>query len=164
VKNIICNELYLRYFEFAPKMLKRMTYEQLKANPYCLKKVELLTSTRLNTAIGMCYPTKRRIVVNENYFLTWPSYLPYTLYHEMVHLFLYDIQQPWGHTKEFYAIMEDFPSHIYPIDPNVHIHERHAKAGRKLKNQRSMEVAAQESLSQYVERVFGELKLGGDPK
>ena len=149
------NELYMRFIEFAPILLKHLRYEELKSRPDCLRNVSLQLSVRQVRAVGMCYPEKRKIVLNQNYFLKNPQYLPYTLYHELVHLFLFDAGRPWGHTKEFYLLMEDFPVHKHPLDPNVHIHEQRAHAGAALKRKKDSEISQLETLSQFIERVFG---------
>ena len=149
------NALHQRYFEFAPLLLRHLTYEELKARPNVLKGVGLELSPRMERALGMCYPEKRRIALNEPYFLRNPDYLAYTLYHETVHMFLFDAGRPWGHTREFYALMEEFPRHQHTVDPNVHIHMRSAKAGKRLKRSRDEQKAQEETLSEFVKRMFG---------
>jgi|GEM_PF-4010316 len=149
------NALYQRFFEFAPTLLRHLTYDELKTRPQVLRSVGLELSPRMERALGMCYPEKRRIALNGPYFIRNPDYLAYTLYHEMVHMFLYDAGRPWGHTREFYALMEEFPRTQHKIDPNVHIHMRSARAGKRLKTSRDEQKAQEETLSDFVKRMFG---------
>ncbi len=153
----LLNASHLCFFEFAPRLLRHLTYEELKTKPSVLKNVGVEFSGRMARALGMCYPERRRIALNEPYFLKNPCYLPYTLYHEMVHMFLFDAGRPWGHTREFYSLMEEFPSTKYPADPNVHIHMRQARAGKRQKQARDDEKAQEETLSGFIARVFGGL-------
>jgi SprT-like family len=154
----LLNTMQLCFFEFAPRLIRHLTYEELKTRPQVLKNVGLDLSTRMARALGMCYPERRRIALNEPYFLKNPRYLPYTLYHEMVHMFLYDAGRPWGHTREFYALMEEFPSEKYPTDPNVHIHGRQARSGKRQKQQKDEVKAQEETMTAFIARVFGSLK------
>ena len=151
------NAMQLCYFEFAPRLVRHLTYDELTSKPGVLKNVGLDLSERMQRALGMCYPERRRIALNEPYFLNNPRYLAYTVYHEMVHMFLYDAGRPWGHTREFYALMEEFPSEKYPPDPNVHIHGRQARAGKRQKQSKDDEKASEETLSSFIARVFGSL-------
>lgn len=152
------NTSQLCYFEFAPRLLRQLTYEEITTRPHVLKNVGLDFSERMARALGMCYPERRRIALNAPYFHQNPHYLPYTLYHEMVHMFLFDAGRPWGHTREFYALMEEFPASKYPTDPNVHIHMRRAVAGKREKQVRDAQKNQEEALSSFIARVFGGLK------
>jgi predicted SprT family Zn-dependent metalloprotease len=149
------NQMQMRFFDFSPRLTRRLTCEELLANPRALKDVTLNLSPRMGNTLGMCYPERRRIALNEDYFLREPRYLPYTLHHEMVHLFLWDAGRDWGHTREFYALMEEFPADLYPADPNVHVHARQARAGARDARSREEERAREETLTAFVARVFG---------
>ena len=151
------NQMQMRFFEFAPRLARRLTFEELRARPRVLKDVVLDLSSRMGNTLGMCYPERRRIALNEEYFLRDPRYLPFTLHHEMVHMFLWDAGRDWGHTREFYALMEEFPAERYPVDPNVHVHARQARAGARDAREREEERGREETLSAFVARVFGKL-------
>lgn len=150
------NEMQMRFFEFAPRLARRLTLEELRARPRVLKDVDLELSPRMGATLGMCYPERRRIALNEGYFLREPRYLAYTLHHEMVHMFLWDAGRDWGHTREFYALMAEFPADRHPVDLNVHVHARQARAGARDAREREEGLRREETLSAFVARVFGD--------
>jgi predicted SprT family Zn-dependent metalloprotease len=155
-KEFLQNELMSTYLAFAPLLLKHRSFEEVQKFPRALRDVDFALSDRMAHTLGMCYAHKRRLVFNENYFSLNPHLLPYTLFHELVHLFLFDLKKPWGHTKEFYALMEEFPHERYSVDTKVHIHMKAAAAGKKLKSSKDAEAKQQEALSQVLSRMFGD--------
>lgn len=86
--------------------------------------VELDFSNRLKNKMGMAYLFEGKIKLNAPYFLRDPRLLPYTLFHELVHLWLYDSYLDPGHTWRFYEKMKTFESTGLPVDRDVHIHKR----------------------------------------
>lgn len=127
---ILKNRAQMLYFELAPILLKQAKPEGDELRKIALKNVVIDFSQRMGSTLGLCYPETRKIHLNFEYFSKKTSYLPYTLYHEMVHQFLFDMKKPWHHTTEFYFLMGLFPN-CYARDPNVHIHMRQAQAGIK---------------------------------
>jgi predicted SprT family Zn-dependent metalloprotease len=86
--------------------------------------VEVKFSRRLKNKLGQAELFSHVITLNEDYFGNDPRLLPYSLYHELVHLWLYDCHLDPGHTRRFYRKMGDFFATGLPIDPDVHIHKR----------------------------------------
>jgi predicted SprT family Zn-dependent metalloprotease len=85
-------------------------------------KVEL--SKKMEQKIGLSYLFERVIRLNLKHFSNNPSHLPYTLFHEMTHVWLYDCDLDPNHTWRFYRKMEEFSICGLPVDPAVHIHTR----------------------------------------
>lgn len=85
---------------------------------------------RMRQKLGLAYLFEHKIRLNQAYFAKDPSLLPYTLFHEMTHLWLYDCLLDPGHTRRFYNKMQEFESTGLCIDPDVHIHVRVAPEGK----------------------------------
>jgi predicted SprT family Zn-dependent metalloprotease len=149
------NKLYL---EFAPALLAKRTEREKFEFPDCLRRVEFALSGRMERALGLCYPTKRLIKINSSYFASRLVFLPYTVFHELIHLFLYDLNHPWGHTAEFYALMECFPLEKYMKDPNVHIHEKQEERGKKVKANADSELQQKIDFEEYFARFHEQFK------
>jgi predicted SprT family Zn-dependent metalloprotease len=81
-------------------------------------------SRRMTSKIGLALLFENKIRLSESYFLEHPHYLPYTIFHEMTHLWLYHGGHDPGHTRRFYRKMLEFESTGYLVDPEVHIHTR----------------------------------------
>jgi predicted SprT family Zn-dependent metalloprotease len=92
--------------------------------------VEIEFTKRMRQKLGLAYLFEHKIRLNLAYFAKDPSLLPYTLFHEMTHLWLYDCLLDPGHTRRFYNKMREFESTGLPIDPDVHIHVRVAPEGK----------------------------------
>jgi predicted SprT family Zn-dependent metalloprotease len=92
--------------------------------------VEIELTSRMRQKLGLAYLFEHKIRLNEAYFASDPSLLPYTLFHEMTHLWLYDCLYDPGHTRRFYNKMAEFEQTGLPIDPDVHIHTRVAPEGK----------------------------------
>ena len=69
---------------------------------------------RMKRKLGVADMSKHEIRLNKNYFLKDPKLLPYTLFHEMVHLWLFDCYLDPGHTKRFYQKMKHFEKQAFP--------------------------------------------------
>jgi predicted SprT family Zn-dependent metalloprotease len=80
--------------------------------------------------LGLAFLFEGKIRLNLTYFISDPSLLPYTLFHEMTHMWLYDCLLDPGHTQRFYNKMREFEATGLPIDPDVHIHTRVAAEGK----------------------------------
>ena len=87
-------------------------------------------SSRMRQKLGLAYLFEHKIRLNLDYFSADPALLPYTLFHEMTHLWLYDCMLDPGHTQRFYKKMSEFESTGLPVDPDVHIHSRVAAEGK----------------------------------
>lgn len=87
-------------------------------------------SSRMRYKLGQAELFTHTIKLNQNYFLKDPRLLPYSLFHELVHLWLYDCHMDPGHTKRFYQKMAEFEATGLPEDPDVHIHTRLASEAR----------------------------------
>ncbi len=81
-------------------------------------------SSRMKSKMGLTYLFEQKIRLNRNYFAYHPEMIPYTLYHEMTHLWLYNCRLDPGHTRRFYEKMAEFKNTGCPVDPKVHIHKR----------------------------------------
>jgi hypothetical protein len=92
--------------------------------------VQIHVTKRLKQRLGLAFLFERTIKLNQDYFSDDPNLLPYTLFHEMVHLWLYDCHLDPGHTQRFYNKMKEFERTELPIDESVHIHSRVAKEGK----------------------------------
>lgn len=79
---------------------------------------------RMTQKLGLALLFEHKIRLNETYFSGDPALLPYTLFHEMIHLWLYDCHFDPGHTKRFYVKMDEFRATGLPIDETVHVHSR----------------------------------------
>ena len=86
--------------------------------------IEIELSKRLRNRLGCADLFRRRITLNQKYFEKDARLLPYSLFHEMVHLWLYDCYLDPGHTRRFYQKMDQFRVTRLPLDPDVHIHSR----------------------------------------
>ena len=78
----------------------------------------------MKSKLGLAYMFEQKIILNEEYFSQYPQLLPYTLFHEMTHLWLYSCLLDPSHTKRFYNKMKEFEGTRLPIDSQVHIHSR----------------------------------------
>lgn len=74
---------------------------------------------KLRSKLGITLLFDRKIFLNECYFSLYPERLPYTLYHELTHLWLYDSFYDPNHTPRFYKKMREFYRTRYPIDLEV---------------------------------------------
>jgi predicted SprT family Zn-dependent metalloprotease len=92
--------------------------------------VEIEFTLRMRQKLGLAYLFEHKIRLNQAYFAKDPSLLPYTLFHEMTHLWLYDCFLDPGHTHRFYNKMAEFQSTGLLVDPDVHIHTRVAPEGK----------------------------------
>jgi predicted SprT family Zn-dependent metalloprotease len=84
---------------------------------------------RMKRKLGLADMPKHEIRLNKSYFLNDPKLLPYTLFHEMIHLWLFDCYLDPGHTRRFYLKMSQFEKTALPIDQAVHIHSRLSAEG-----------------------------------
>ncbi len=85
-------------------------------------KIEL--SKKMEQKLGLSYLFERMIRLNLKHFINNTKYLPYTLFHEMTHLWLYDCDLDPNHTWRFYRKMDEFSVSGLPVDPSVHVHRR----------------------------------------
>ncbi len=92
--------------------------------------VEIEFTARMRQKLGLAYLFEHKIRLNLTYFANDPSLLPYTLFHEMTHIWLYDCLLDPGHTARFYKKMREFEWTSLPVDPDVHIHTRLAPEGK----------------------------------
>lgn len=53
-------------------------------------------------------PGKRPVIRLSQKLCDTPKEIAHTLYHEMVHFWLYSIGKPWGHTRAFHKKMKEF--------------------------------------------------------
>jgi predicted SprT family Zn-dependent metalloprotease len=113
-------DYYLRFLPF----FKNQTEGSINAG------VEIEFTGRMRQKLGLAYLFEHKIRLNQAYFASDPSLLPYTLFHEMTHLWLYDCLLDPGHTRRFYNKMAEFELTGLPIDPDVHIHSRVAPEGK----------------------------------
>ena len=81
-------------------------------------------SKKMTSKIGLALLFENKIRLSELYFLDHPYYLPYALFHEMTHLWLYHCGLDPGHNRRFYQKMSEFSETGYLVDPEVHIHTR----------------------------------------
>jgi predicted SprT family Zn-dependent metalloprotease len=86
-------------------------------------------SRRMKNKIGLAVLFENKIRLNLGYFAVNPQFLPYALFHEMTHLWLYHLGHDPGHTQRFYQKMLEFERTGYRVDPEVHIHTRLAVEG-----------------------------------
>ncbi len=84
-------------------------------------------SMRMKRKLGLAFLFDHKIRLNLPYFANDPSLIPYTLFHELTHIWLYDCHLDPGHTWRFYKKMQEFSFTGYPIDPEVHLHTRIAE-------------------------------------
>lgn len=113
--------------------LRRFAYDfYLKFLPYFRNQPEgsmelgigIEVTKRMKSKLGLAYMFERRIMLNENYFSENPALLPYTLFHEMTHMWLYSCMLDPGHTLRFYNKMNEFSATGLPVDAEVHIHTK----------------------------------------
>ena len=81
-------------------------------------------SSRMKTKMGLTYLFEQKIRLNESYFAQFPKMIPYTLFHEMTHLWLYNCRLDPGHTQKFYKKMEQFSFTGFAVDERVYVHKR----------------------------------------
>ena len=93
-------------------------------------KVEIEFTPRMRQKLGLAYLFEHRIRLNQTYFASEAALMPYTLFHEMTHLWLYDCMLDPGHTRRFYKKMAEFTATGFAIDPDVHVHTRIAAEGK----------------------------------
>jgi predicted SprT family Zn-dependent metalloprotease len=86
-------------------------------------------SNKMKNKVGLAVLFENKIRLSMSYFANSPQLLPYTLFHEMTHLWLYHSGFDPGHTKRFYQKMLEFRETGYMIDPEVHVHTRLAGEG-----------------------------------
>ena len=82
---------------------------------------------KMRQRLGLAVLFEHQVRLNEVYFAKQPRLLPYTLFHELTHLWLYDCERDPGHTVGFYRKMQDFLATGLPVDTEVHIHTRKAQ-------------------------------------
>lgn len=92
--------------------------------------ITLQLSAKMKQKLGLAFLFEHKIRLNLSYFRKDPSLLPYTLFHEMTHMWLYDCMLDPGHTKRFYNKMAEFQETGLAIDPEVHVHRRIAPEGK----------------------------------
>lgn len=81
-------------------------------------------TTRMKHVLGQANLFENRVRLNERYFAREPALLPYTLFHELIHLWLYNCFLDPGHTERFYRKMDTFRATGLPMDHGVYIHQR----------------------------------------
>lgn len=111
------------YFRFLP-------YFRNQPEGSLVTGVEIEFTTRMRQKLGLAYLFEHKIRLNQAYFAKDPSLLPYTLFHELTHLWLYDCLLDPGHTRRFYNKMAEFETTGLPVDRDVHIHTRVAPEGK----------------------------------
>ncbi len=84
-------------------------------------------SLKMRKKLGLAFLFENRIRLNQLYFAQDSSLLPYTLFHELTHLWLYNCHLDPSHTWRFYQKMQEFSFTSYPVDPDVHQHTRIAE-------------------------------------
>lgn len=141
------NEAFKLYIEFSALLIAKANLT-LSENAHVLRNIEIDFSVKTKRALGICYPDKRKITLNLNYFLRYPDMLAYTVFHECIHQFLFDLKRPWHHTQEFYKFMSFFPVSRYPEDKKVYIHQRSYSAAKK---ERLIEDSISEVLAKVME-------------
>lgn len=87
-------------------------------------------STKMQKQLGASLLFERKIRLNQKYFSKDPRLLPYTLFHEMVHIWLYDNNYDPSHTNRFYNKLNEFRQTGLPIDSNVYVHSKIKKEAR----------------------------------
>lgn len=92
--------------------------------------ITLQLSGKMKQKLGLAFLFEHKIRLNLSYFRKDPSLLPYTLFHEMTHIWLYDCMLDPGHTQRFYNKMAEFQATGLAIDPDVHVHRRIAPEGK----------------------------------
>ncbi len=92
--------------------------------------LEIKYSAKMKHKLGLADLFNHNIRLNYNYFRKDPALLPYTLFHEMIHIWLYNCDLDPGHTRRFYFKMKFFEATKLPIDQKVHIHKRVASEAK----------------------------------
>jgi predicted SprT family Zn-dependent metalloprotease len=87
-----------------------------------LSGVALDLTKKLKHKLGVAHMFLHKISLNEAYFADDPRLLPYTLFHEMTHLWLYNCLLDPGHTRRFQRKMREFIRTKLPFDQSVHVH------------------------------------------
>lgn len=108
---------YEYYFRFLPFFVNQ---EEGSIKP----NIRIDFSSRMKKKLGLTFLFERLIRLNYNYFCYSPINLPYTIFHEMTHIWLYDCNLDPSHTWRFYKKMEEFSVCMLPIDPAAHVHTR----------------------------------------
>lgn|GEM_PF-1261417 len=85
---------------------------------------------KMRLKLGLAYLFEHKIKLNQDYFAREPRLLPYTLFHELTHIWLYDCMLDPSHTRRFYAKMAEFGETGLPVDPDVHVHSRVASEAK----------------------------------
>ena len=88
--------------------------------------IEIILSNKMKRRLGSADLCSHQIHLNGKYFRSKPKLLPYTIFHEMTHIWLYDCYRDPSHTRTFYKKMSEFDSTGLDIDQDVHIHRRMA--------------------------------------
>ena len=101
-----------------------MPFFRNQAEGCLLPGVQIAFNSRLKQKLGLAYLFERKITLNQKYFAKDPRLLPYTLFHELTHVWLYDCLMDPGHNRRFYAKMNEFRGTGLPVDQGVHIHRR----------------------------------------
>lgn len=114
---------YDYYMRFLP-MFRKQTQGSIRPG------VDIKFTRRMKNQLGSASVYSGEIRLNLNYFENQAALLPYTLYHEMTHIWLYDCHYDPGHTKRFYNKMSEFERTGLPVDKSVHIHKRIQTEGR----------------------------------
>ncbi len=91
--------------------------------------LKIEVSNKLKSKVGLALLFEDKVRLNAEYFLHKPHYLPYTIFHEMTHVWLYRNGHDPGHTVRFYKKMKEFSDTEFLVDPEVHIHSRLAAEG-----------------------------------
>ena len=86
--------------------------------------VQIIFSSKMSSGLGLADIFERTIKLNSRYFTKDPTLIPYTLFHELTHIWLYDCYKDPSHTSSFYQKMKEFNSTLLPVDHKVHIHSR----------------------------------------
>ena len=86
-------------------------------------------SNKMKNKVGLAVLFENKIRLSLSYFANSPQLLPYTIFHEMTHLWLYHSGFDPGHTRRFYQKMLEFEQTGYLIDREVHVHTRLAAEG-----------------------------------
>ena len=111
---------YDYYIKFSP-FFKNQPQGSIQGN------VAIIFSSKMSSGLGLADIFSRTIKLNASYFSKDPTLIPYTLFHELTHIWLYDCYKDPSHTASFYQKMKEFNSTLLPVDHKVHIHSRLVK-------------------------------------
>ncbi len=92
--------------------------------------IDFEISRKMRKKIGLCFLFERKIRFNFNHFVEYPESLPYSLFHELTHMWLYDCDLDPNHTWRFYEKMSEYEHLGLPVDEHVHIHSKLATEAR----------------------------------